>query len=101
MVKRSRPESRFFRSSGSRPGSKNGASPLAAIALQWSAHVHYRSERSASGSVGGLVLSGAVFNSLLGISWFWFLGALVLAQLPAYAKDYLGGAPAVVTLLLA
>ena len=43
----------------------------------------------------------AVFNSLLGISWFWFLGALVLAQLPAYAKDYLGGAPGVVTLLLA
>ena len=43
----------------------------------------------------------AVFNSLLGISWFWFLGALVLAQLPAYAKDYLGGAPTVVTLLLA
>ncbi len=43
----------------------------------------------------------AVFNSLLGISWFWFLGALLLAQLPAYAKDYLGGAPGVVTLLLA
>jgi 1-acyl-sn-glycerol-3-phosphate acyltransferase len=43
----------------------------------------------------------AVFNSLLGISWFWFVGALLLAQLPAYAKDYLGGAPAVVTLLLA
>jgi hypothetical protein len=43
----------------------------------------------------------AVFNSLLGISWFWFLGALVLAQLPAYTKDYLGGAPGVVTLLLA
>ena len=33
MVNRSRPASRFFRSSGSRPGSKNGASPLAAIAI--------------------------------------------------------------------
>jgi 1-acyl-sn-glycerol-3-phosphate acyltransferase len=43
----------------------------------------------------------AVFNSLLGISWFWFLGALLLAQFPAYAKNYLGGDPGVVTLLLA
>jgi len=43
----------------------------------------------------------ALFNSLLGISWFWFLGALLLAQFPAYAKDYLGGDAGVVTLLLA
>ena len=33
MVNRSLPESRFFRSSGSRPGSKNGASPRAACAI--------------------------------------------------------------------
>jgi len=43
----------------------------------------------------------AVFNSVLGISWFWFVGALMLAQFPAFAKDYLGGGPGVVTLLLA
>lgn len=43
----------------------------------------------------------AVFQSLLGISWFWFLGALMLAQFPVYAKDYLGGDAGVVTLLLA
>jgi TRAP-type C4-dicarboxylate transport system substrate-binding protein len=40
------------------------ASPLAAIALQWSAHVRYRSEQPTSGSVGGVVLSRAVFQSL-------------------------------------
>ena len=43
----------------------------------------------------------AVFLSILGISWYWFLGALLLAQFPGYAKDYLGGNESVVTLLLA
>jgi 1-acyl-sn-glycerol-3-phosphate acyltransferase len=41
----------------------------------------------------------AVFNSLLGISWFWFVGSLLLAQFPGYAKDNLGGGAGVVTLL--
>lgn len=44
--------------------------------------------------------SRAVFLSILGISWFWFYGALVLAQLPLYSKDVLGGGEQVVTLLL-
>jgi 1-acyl-sn-glycerol-3-phosphate acyltransferase len=38
---------------------------------------------------------------LLGISWFWLVGALILAQLPAYAKEVLGGDKSVYTLLLA
>lgn len=42
-----------------------------------------------------------VWNSLLAISWFWFLGALVLSQLPALGQAVLGGEPSVVTLLLA
>ena len=42
-----------------------------------------------------------VFNSVLGISWFWFYGAMFLAQFPAYARDTLGGGAQVVTLLLA
>lgn len=41
-----------------------------------------------------------VFLSILGISWFWLLGALYLAQLPLYAKDVLGANEQVVTLLL-
>ena len=44
--------------------------------------------------------SRAVFQSILGISWFWFYGALVLAQLPLFAKEVLGGSEQIVTLLL-
>ncbi len=43
----------------------------------------------------------SIWLSILGISWFWFYGALVLAQLPAFAHDVLGGGEGVVTLLLA
>ena len=43
----------------------------------------------------------SIMNSLLGISWFWLVGALILAQLPAYSKDVLGGDKTVYTLLLA
>ena len=43
----------------------------------------------------------AVFLSLLGISWFWFYGAMFLSQFPSYSKVVLGGNEHVVTLLLA
>jgi 1-acyl-sn-glycerol-3-phosphate acyltransferase len=33
----------------------------------------------------------AVFNSALGISWFWFFGTALTAQLEVYAKANLGG----------
>ena len=42
-----------------------------------------------------------VFLSILGVSWFWLFGALLLAQFPAYAKNVLGGTETSVTLLLA
>ena len=42
-----------------------------------------------------------VFLSILGISWFWLYGALVLSQLPEYAKSVLQGSETTVTLLLA
>jgi len=42
-----------------------------------------------------------VFLSMLGNSWFWFYGALVLSQFPLYAKDYLHGDHSVFVLLLA
>ena len=41
-----------------------------------------------------------VFLCILGISWFWLYGALLLAQLPAYTKNVLGGSETAVTLLL-
>ena len=42
-----------------------------------------------------------VFLSILGVSWFWFYGAMFLSQVPEFAKSSLGGAEGVVTLLLA
>ncbi|MYM36239.1 MFS transporter [Duganella sp. FT94W] len=41
-----------------------------------------------------------VFLSMLGNSWFWFYGALILAQFPVYAKDYLHGDHSAFVLLL-
>ncbi len=41
-----------------------------------------------------------VFLSMLGNSWFWFYGALLLSQFPVYAKDYLNGDHSVFVLLL-
>ncbi len=41
-----------------------------------------------------------VFLSILGISWFWFVGATYLVQLPNFTKTALGGSEQVVTLLL-
>lgn len=41
-----------------------------------------------------------VFLSMLGNSWFWFYGALLLSQFPVYAKDYLHGDHSVFVLLL-
>ncbi|MFT5589087.1 MAG: 1-acyl-sn-glycerol-3-phosphate acyltransferase [Bradyrhizobium sp.] len=41
-----------------------------------------------------------VFLSLLGNSWFWFYGAIILAQFPLYAKNYLHGDHGVFVLLL-
>ncbi|USX28524.1 MFS transporter [Oxalobacteraceae bacterium OTU3CINTB1] len=41
-----------------------------------------------------------VFLSMLGNSWFWFYGALVLSQFPVFAKDYLHGDHSAFVLLL-
>jgi acyl-[acyl-carrier-protein]-phospholipid O-acyltransferase / long-chain-fatty-acid--[acyl-carrier-protein] ligase len=41
-----------------------------------------------------------VFLSILGISWFWLVGATFLAQFPAFAKDVLSADETVVTLFL-
>lgn len=41
-----------------------------------------------------------VFLSMLANSWFWFYGAIILAQFPLYAKDYLHGDHSIFVLLL-
>jgi 1-acyl-sn-glycerol-3-phosphate acyltransferase len=43
----------------------------------------------------------AVFNSLLGISWLWFFGAVFLTSFTPFAHVDLGGDESVVTFLLA
>jgi len=42
-----------------------------------------------------------VWRSMLGISWFWFYGAIFLAQFAGFSRDVLGGDETVVTALLA
>ncbi|MCA1907895.1 MAG: MFS transporter, partial [Magnetospirillum sp.] len=41
-----------------------------------------------------------LFSSVLGISWFWLVGATYLSQFPAFAKDVLMADEHVVTLML-
>ncbi|MEJ2681749.1 MAG: MFS transporter [Gammaproteobacteria bacterium] len=43
----------------------------------------------------------SVFLSILGISWFWFLGAAYLTQFAQFAKLTLAGSPSIATLLMA
>lgn len=44
---------------------------------------------------------GTVFAAIIGISWFWFLGATFLQIIPAYGRDVLGGLPSVVNVIMA
>jgi MFS family permease len=41
------------------------------------------------------------FRAMLGISWFWLVGAMYLSQFPTYVRFVLGSEEAVVTLFLA
>ena len=41
-----------------------------------------------------------VFRSIIGISWFWSVGAVFLAQFPSFGRDLLGADEAVVNLFL-
>ena len=42
-----------------------------------------------------------IFQSILGISWFWGLGAIYLAQFTLFARDVIGGNANLYTVLLA
>jgi 1-acyl-sn-glycerol-3-phosphate acyltransferase len=41
-----------------------------------------------------------VFLSILGISWFWFIGAMYVAQLPNYTRMTIGGNETVLMILI-
>lgn len=51
-------------------------------------------------SIGMAKQNPAVFLSIIGISWFWLIGAAYLTQLPAFTRSVLGADNTVVTLLL-
>ncbi len=42
----------------------------------------------------------SIFNSILGIAWFWFIGIALLSIIPVYCKDYIKVNESVVTLFL-
>ncbi len=42
-----------------------------------------------------------LFLSILGLSWFWLIGAVFLTQLPIYTKDYVGADETVSNLFIA
>ncbi|MFS2215341.1 MFS transporter [Telluria sp. Tellsp104] len=72
------------------------ASPAPAPGLRISANFVAESVRNLAFSKQ----NRTVFLSMLGNSWFWFYGALVLSQFPLYAKEYLHGDHSVFVLLL-
>jgi 1-acyl-sn-glycerol-3-phosphate acyltransferase len=51
--------------------------------------------------LGFVTKNRTVFNSVLGISWFWFFGGVFTMQLPNYTKIFLGGTESVSILVLA
>ena len=67
---------------------------LAGLALDWNLW------RATFANLRAARRDPVVFLAVLGISWFWFYGILVLAQVPLYAKQVLNGSEQVVTLLL-
>lgn len=44
--------------------------------------------------------NSALFNSIIGISWFWFLGGAIITVLPIYTRDLLSGGPSVLNMFL-
>ncbi len=50
--------------------------------------------------VGRARQTQTVFLSIIGISWFWVVGATFLSQFPNYSKTLLGGNASVVTLFM-
>lgn len=48
----------------------------------------------------GFAQSALVSRALIGNSWFWFVGAIYLTQIPAYVKEVLEGDETLVTLIL-
>jgi 1-acyl-sn-glycerol-3-phosphate acyltransferase len=63
-------------------------------------HIDWNPWSSSWENINAARRSRSVFLSLLGLSWFWFYGAVVLAQLPVYCRFVINGDEQVVSLLL-
>jgi len=50
--------------------------------------------------IANLRKNDTLYLTVLGISWFWLVGATYLSQLPSYVKNILGASSSVVTLFL-
>ena len=63
-------------------------------------HVDWNPWRETWRIIGFARAERSVFLSVLGISWFWFLGSAVTFQIPAYTLVVLNGSEEVTTVLL-
>ncbi len=72
----------------------NSPAPVPELKINW--NVFTESVRN----LGFSRKNRPVFLSMLGNSWFWFYGFMMLSQFPVYAKDYLHGEHEVFVLLL-
>lgn len=72
--------------------------PLTAVSPQLA--IDWNPYRAARDNLKAALASRPVFLAVLGVSWFWFYGLLLIAQLPLLGRFVLHGAEPVVTLLL-
>ncbi|MEJ2763281.1 MFS transporter [Photobacterium sp. MCCC 1A19761] len=63
-------------------------------------HFHWHPVRQTRHTLSIARRNKTIFQCVLGISWFWFLGACYLTQFPNFAKLHLGGNAASVSFLL-
>lgn len=70
------------------------AAPAPSLKLSWNV------VRETRAIIKGATARRGVFLSILGISWFWLVGATLLTQIPAFTKQGLQADEAVVTLFL-
>jgi MFS family permease len=63
-------------------------------------HIDWNPWSSSWENINAARRSRSVFLSLLGLSWFWFYGAVILAQLPVYCRFVINGDEQVVSLML-
>ena len=69
-------------------------------ALNATQRVSFRPLKDTTGALKLARKDGSVFRAILGVSWFWTYGSVVMAQFPSYVHDVLLADGAVVTGLL-